>query len=162
MGMLTMASSLYYLRSIILRLLREPSPVTALCLHMSKRWSPLTESGSISSLLLSHMRQLHSRSLHVRWTSLSSDSGPTGTRRPRSSSCSSASSCPTPGVEVPLQGPLPLPWCLHLPSRFHLHLGCLHLQCLQGQHLPKISTWSYCNHIEIRSKLLQGANISRT
>merc|ERR1719151_91449 len=91
------------------------------------------------------MRQLHSRSLHVRWTSLSSDSGPTGTRRPRSSSCSSASSCPTPGVEVPLPGPLLLPWCLHLPS-------LQDQQLLQCHHLPKTSTWSYCNNFEIRSK----------
>merc|ERR1712110_489650 len=53
-----------------------------------------------------------------------------------------------------------------LQIRFHLHLVCLHPQCLQDQqllqchHLPKTSTWSYCNRFEICSKLLQGTNIS--
>ena len=39
------------------------------------------------------------------------------TGRPRSSSCSSASSSPIPGVATPVHGPLPLPWPLRLPSR---------------------------------------------
>merc|ERR1712032_1712143 len=59
---------------IILRLLKESSPVTALCPPTSKRLSPLTENGSICCLLLNHMRQLHSRCPHGRWTSRSSSS----------------------------------------------------------------------------------------
>merc|ERR1712032_1759863 len=105
---------------IILRLLKESSPVTALCPPTSKRLSPLTENGSICCLLLNHMRQLHSRCPHGRWTSRSSDSGPIGTRKQKSSSCSSASSCLIRGVAV-LRVLLPdlllLPWCLRLPNR---------------------------------------------
>merc|ERR1719210_931781 len=89
------------------------------------------------------MRRSHSRFPLEKWTSLSSVSGPTGTRRPRSSSCSSASSSRTLEVAARCPGPLHRPWCLHLPSRFLHPLGYPHPQCLQGQtlqchHLPRV------------------------
>merc|ERR1719234_3036666 len=89
------------------------------------------------------MRPFHSRCPQGRWTSLSSASGLTGTRRRKSSSYSSASSSRIPEVAVLLPGPLLLPWCLHLQSRSPHHLVFLHLQCLQDRqllqchHLPK-------------------------
>merc|ERR1719234_32724 len=68
------------------------------------------------------MRPFHSRCPQGRWTSLSSASGRTGTRRRKSSSCSSASSSRIPEVAVLLPGLLLLPWCLplqchHLPKQ---------------------------------------------
>merc|ERR1719433_693658 len=89
------------------------------------------------------MRQSHSWFHPEKWTSLSSVSGPTGTRRPRSSSCSSASSSRTQEGAARCPGPLHRPWCLHLPSRCLRPLGYHHPQCLQGQtlqcpHLPRV------------------------
>merc|ERR1719430_1644466 len=89
------------------------------------------------------MRRSHSRFPPEKWTSLSSVSGPTGTRRPRSSSCSSASSSRTQEAAARCPGPLHRPWCLHLPSRCLRPLGYPHPQCLQGQtlqcpHLPRV------------------------
>merc|ERR1719400_2332607 len=78
------------------------------------------------------MRRSHSRCPPEKWTSLSSVSGPTGTRRPRSSSCSSASSSRTREAAAPCQGPLHRPWCLHLPSR------CLQPQTLQCPHPRRV------------------------
>merc|ERR1719234_505351 len=87
------------------------------------------------------MRPFHSRCPHGRWTSLSSASGRTGTRRQKSSSCSSASSFRIPEVAVLLPDPLLLPWCLPLPSRSPHPLVYLHLQCLQDQQPPQ------CHHL---------------
>merc|ERR1719180_573213 len=113
------------------------------------------------------MRLFHSRCPHGRGTSLSNAFGPTGTRRRKSSSCSSASSSRIPEGVVLLPGPLLLPWCLPLQSRSPHPLVCLHLQCHQDQqllqchHLPKqTSTWTCFNHFGIWSKLWQGANTS--
>merc|ERR1719234_1746992 len=105
------------------------------------------------------MRLFHSRCPHGRWTSLSSASGLTGTRRRKSSSCSSASSCRIPEVAVLLPDPLLLPWCLHLQSRFHHPPVYLHLQCLQDRQLlqchhllKQTSTWTCFNNFGILSK----------
>merc|ERR1719474_1952107 len=89
------------------------------------------------------MRRSRSRFPPEKWTSPSSVSGPTGTRRPRSSSCSSASSSRTLEAAARCPGPLPRPWCLPLPSRFLHPLGYPHPQCLRGQtlqcpHLPRV------------------------
>merc|ERR1719150_2421650 len=89
------------------------------------------------------MRQSHSRFPPEKWTSLSSVSGPIGTRRPRSSSCSSASSSRTREAGARCPGPLHRPWCPHLPSRCLHPLGYPHPQCLQGPtlqcpHLPRV------------------------
>merc|ERR1719447_1278737 len=89
------------------------------------------------------MRRSRSRFPPEKWTSLSSVSGPTGTRRPRSSSCSSASSSRTQEAGARCRGPLHQPWCLRLPSRCLRPLGYHHPQCLQGQtlqcpHLPRV------------------------
>merc|ERR1719150_334482 len=94
------------------------------------------------------MRRSHSRFPPGKWTNLSSVSGLTGTRRPRSSSYSSASSSRTREAGARCPGPLHRPWCLPLPSRCLRPLGYPHPQCLQGQtlqcpHHPRVpSTFS--------------------
>merc|ERR1719348_1710833 len=81
------------------------------------------------------MRRSHSRFPPERWISLSSVSGPTGTRRRRSSSCSSASSSRIREAGARCRAPPHRPWCLPLPSRCLRPLGYHHPQCLQGQTL---------------------------
>merc|ERR1719192_2249620 len=70
------------------------------------------------------MKPSLSRCPQERWTNPSSASGLIGTRKQKSSSCSSASSCPTQGTWEEPRGPLLPQWCRHLQSLSLLHQRC--------------------------------------
>merc|ERR1712013_550923 len=70
------------------------------------------------------MKPLLSRCPQGRWTNPSSASGLTGIRKQRSSSFSSASSCPTQGTWEEPRGLLLPQWCQHLQSLSLLHQRC--------------------------------------
>merc|ERR1719300_2028767 len=119
---------------------------------------PRTESGSTCSSLLNPTRPSPSRCPPGRWTSRRRGSGPTGTGRPRSSSCSSVSSCWTREEDVapPLPPPGPAIKPAAAPEASELGAGDAATRAPSTQNVmlcceELLMSDSYCLHFTFRS-----------